>query len=637
LCFGSLYGLKSDLTASRRAAKIARKRGKEMNVALMIIFGAVVLTVGYLTYGSLVCKWLGIDEKRPTPAQTMRDGVDYVPARMPVLLGHHFASIAGAGPIVGPVIAAAYGWLPAYLWILFGVIFIGAMLDLCALVASVRHDGKSIGEVIEHNVGRLGKRLFLSFSWFALILVIAAFTNVVATTFAKKPEVASASGLFILVAIVFGSLVYRRGVHLVPATVIGVFFIAASIWVGRQPWAQIDLTRDARVDSALRVLSAEKATQAERERARAAIVARAKELGVSTSDRRGVPLPADKLARVVKLELGKRRWRIPLLVYIFCASVAPVWFLLQPRDYLNSFLLYAVMIGGIFGAIFAHPELRMPAFVSFDVEVPGMLFPFLFVTVACGAISGFHSLVGSGTTSKQLANERDAKPVAYGGMLIEAMLAILAIASVAILTTKGYKTTMEEKGKILAFAHGVATFLQALHIDYDAAVAFVSLAISAFALTSLDTGTRLGRFAMQEFFEKGNAERKPLLARNRYIATAVTVIVSGLLAREGIDKIWGIFGSANQLLAALALMAVSVWLSRRGRGNIFTLVPMVFMFAVTLTALGALIRRNIVGARPNYLLAGIAGLLFVLAVILVVESGKFLLSRRKPDAEQPQS
>ncbi|NOZ23563.1 MAG: carbon starvation protein A [Planctomycetes bacterium] len=534
-----------------------------MNVAVMVLISLIVSAFGYFVYARMVARWLGVDPNRKTPSHTMTDGIDYVPARAPVLFGHHFASIAGAGPILGPVIAAAYGWLPAFLWILVGVVFLGAMFDFSVIIASVRHEGKSIGEIIEDNIGDLGKRLFLLFSWSALILVIAAFTNVVAKTFASHPSVATASVLFIGIAIVFGFFVYRRNVPLSVATIIGVLCVAGCVYVGHKGWAQIQLTRD--------------------------------------------------------------QWIVPILIYIFIASCAPVWILLQPRDYLNSFLLYAMLLGALVGVFVARPDCVMPALITFDHATLGPIFPILFVTVACGAISGFHSLVGSGTTSKQLNSEADARPIGYGAMLIEGVLAVLALGSVAILTAQGYTEAMEQKGAILVFAEGIAASMKAIGISTPTGVSLITLAVSCFALTTLDTGTRLGRYAFQEFFESKNDKRKSILARNRYIGTAITVILSGILAEKGIGAIWPIFGAANQLLGALGLLAVSAWLARRKRQNLFTVIPMVFMFTITLSALGLLIYHRM--NSREYGLATVAAFLFLLAIVLTVSSLKHLAIR----------
>ncbi|MDZ7336584.1 MAG: carbon starvation protein A, partial [candidate division KSB1 bacterium] len=489
----------------------------------IILLGIAVIgfVLAYAFYGRYISKRLGIDPNQPTPAHTMRDDVDYVPAKAPVLLGHHFASIAGAGPIVGPITAAVFGWVPVFLWIVLGSIFIGAVHDLTSIVASIRHKGQSIGVVIDQQIGRRGKQLFLIFAWCTLVLVVAAFTILVANTFVEKPPVGTASVFFILLAVLFGLSIYRMNAPLAVATIVGVALLLFCIWMGFQ-------------------------------------------------------LP---------ILLSSQTWTWILLVYIFAASVLPVWLLLQPRDYLNSFLLYMVLVGAFIGILMKNPSITMPAFIAFNDHELGLLFPILFVTVACGAISGFHSLVGSGTTAKQLNRETDAKPVGYGGMLIEGILAVIALITVATIVSGNFRGN-----PIKIFAEGVGSFVARLGIPSQVGVTFAALALSAFALTSLDTATRLGRFAFQEFFRSEKQSSWQTVLTNRYVATFFTVLPGGILAFSGSYKaIWPIFGSANQMLAALALLAGSVWLANKGQKNGFLRYPMYFMFAVTLTALVILV------------------------------------------------
>ncbi|MFQ6103464.1 MAG: carbon starvation protein A [Candidatus Glassbacteria bacterium] len=494
-----------------------------MDTGVFLIIGCVLFAIAYIFYGGYLTRRLKLSRDRQTPAHVMNDGLDYCPARRPVLMGHHFASIAGAGPIVGPVFAAAFGWLPVLLWIIIGSIFFGAVHDFTSLVASVRHRGKSIGEVIESYIGLRGKRLFLIFSWSALILVIAVFAIVVAQTFVKYPQAGTASIGFVILAIAFGFIVYRKRAPLAVTSIAGVCLLFLCIYLG-------------------------------------------------------ILFP---------LELPYSSWIAILFLYIFIASVTPVWILLQPRDYLNSFLLYLLIIFSFIGILIARPEAHFPALTSFHTEL-GYLFPIVFVTVACGAISGFHCLVASGTTAKQLDRESDAKPVGYGSMLIEGVLAIIALIAAIVLTREGYAAFFEKGGggPISLFANGVGGFISALGVPESFGVTFTALALSAFALTSLDTCTRLARFAFQEFFEDRDKEQSRLLSRNRFVGTAVTIAAALLLTVSGeAMQIWPIFGSANQLLAALALLAVSVWLARKGTGNLFVLVPMYFMFVVTLSSL----------------------------------------------------
>ena len=519
-----------------------------MNAIILMLFSVVIFLIAYATYGKyLVEKW-GIDESIETPAHRLNDGVDYVPAKAPVLLGHHFSSIAGAGPIVGPIAAAIFGWLPAMLWIIIGSIFFGGVHDMGALFASVRHDGKSLGEVIGVNIGKKGKQLFSIFAWLALLLVVAAFTNIVANTFVAVPAAATASVLFIVIAIGFGYFVYSKGVSLTIGSVIGVALLVLCIYLGQ----------------------------------------------------------------VFPMALSKNAWMIILLGYIFVASVTPVWILLQPRDYLNSFLLYAMLIGGILGIIIMRPVIQTPATTGFVVNGQ-FLFPMLFVTIACGAVSGFHSLVGSGTTSKQIDSEKDLKLIGYGSMLIEGVLATIAIITATYLAGDKFADLLANGGPVNVFSDGLGTFMTSFGVPMAVGKSFTALAISAFALTSLDTATRLARFIFQEMFD---TEGETSIMTNRYVATGITVVLGGALAFKGWTKIWPLFGASNQLLAALALLALAIWLKKSGREYKMALYPMIFMFAVTLTALVMLIKANL----NNFVLLFFGVALLVLSLILMVEA-----------------
>ncbi|PAB57551.1 carbon starvation CstA family protein [Anaeromicrobium sediminis] len=532
-----------------------------MNSLWLILVSIVVFFIAYVTYGSWLAKQWGIDETRETPAHTQNDGVDYMPAKSPVLLGHHFASIAGAGPIVGPIAAAVFGWLPVMLWIIIGGIFFGGVQDYSSIFASIRHDGKSIGEIIEVNIGKKGKKLFGIFAWLTLLLVIAAFVNIVANTFVSVPAAASSSVMFIMLAILFGFFVYRRGMPLGISSIIGVVLLFGCIVLG-------------------------------------------------------VKFP---------LVLSKQVWIYILLGYIFVASVTPVWILLQPRDYLNSFLLYAMLIGAVLGIVIYRPTIELPAVTSFNVGGK-LLFPMLFVTVACGAISGFHSLVGSGTSSKQLDSEADAKIVGYGSMLIECVLAVIAIITAAYVTKDKFAELLGAGGPINVFSDGIGVFMSKFGIPYATGKSFVALAISAFALTSLDTGTRLGRFIFQEMIDQKEGESENILA-NRYVATGITVVLGGWLGSGSWTKIWPIFGSANQLLAVLALIAVAVWLKKSGKNYKMFIIPMIFMLAVTVFALILLIKQNL--ASENYILVALPALLLLFALILTKDAYKVFTSNDK--------
>ena len=573
-----------------------------MNAALFLIIGIAVLVVGYIFYGGWLAKKWGIDNSRVTPAHEFEDGQDYCPAKGPVLMGHHFSSIAGAGPINGPIQAAVFGWVPVMLWVLIGGIFFGGVHDFGALFASIRHKGQSIGEVIGDAIGSKAKKLFIIFSYLTLILVVAAFASIVANTFkatytetgainyeasAANASTAIISIMFILMAILFGFFVYRRNAPLGIATIIGVIGIAACMYIGLN-WHPIYLSYNV--------------------------------------------------------------WMIIVGLYIAVASVTPVWILLQPRDYLSSFLLYGMIILAIVGIIGAHPTVDMPAFTGFyDNLKPsgtslGYLFPALFVTIACGAVSGFHSLVGSGTTAKQLDQEKDAKPIAYGGMLIECALALISVCAVGYIWAQ-YKSG-ETTTPTVVFATGLASMFSKVFGDgcYNVVYSMLILAVSAFCLTSVDTATRLARYMFQELFTPVGQDSKSLtgwrkVITNPYVATAITVVAGVALGLTGYAKIWALFGAANQLLAALGLLAVCCWLGKIGRNNKMFYFPMFFMLVVTLTSLAFTIKSQITGIIAGgegvawFYIRGIIGvLLVILAIDLVVEGVKALSAQKKQRA-----
>ena len=571
-----------------------------MNAALLLVVGCVILIVGYVTYGKWLAEQWGIDENRVTPAHELEDGNDYVPAKAPVLMGHHFSSIAGAGPINGPIQAAVFGWVPVLLWVLIGGIFFGAVHDFGALFASIRHKGQSIGEVIEDSMGTSAKRLFIIFSYLTLILVVAAFASIVANTFkatydesgvldkvasSANASTAMISILFILVAIVFGFLVYRRNAGLGLSTVIGVAAIVLCMAIG---------------------------------------------------------------LNFHPLYLNGTTWMIIVGIYITIASVTPVWILLQPRDYLSSFLLYGMMIVAVVGIVGAHPTIDIPAFTGFVDQATngsgvslGTLFPALFITIACGAISGFHSLVGSGTTAKQLDNERDARPIAYGGMLIECALALISLCAVGYIWKEyvpGGVTT-----PTAVFATGISRMCATIpflagaeHVIYSLLI----LAVSAFCLTSLDTATRLARYMFQEFWLNPGEDVSSVtgfraILVKPIVATLITVVLGIFLGLNGYANIWALFGAANQLLAALGLMAVATWLGQIGKNNKMFFIPMFFMLIVTICSLLLTIKTNLgaigaegAGSWPIVRLA-LAVLLIVLSLILAVKAVKTISGQKK--------
>ncbi len=542
-----------------------------MSVIAILAVSIAILLSAYRYYGSYIAGKLGIDNKNITPAHTRKDGVDYVPSNRFFVLGHHFASIAGAGPIVGPIIAVSFGWIPALLWILVGGIFFGAVHDIVSMTSSLRHRGKSIGEIIQQYIGDTGKKLFLIFAFATLMLVIAVFMDIVARTFVTVPGAASASLLFILLALLFGQIIHRFGFPIWPSTVIGVFLMYFFVFVGE--W--------------------------------------------------------------FPLEVPYSIWIAILIAYIYLAAVTPVPFLLQPRDFLNSFLLYGMILFGIFGIFAANPRIQMDSSLNFHVEHLGYLFPVLFVTIACGAISGFHSLVASGTTSKQVDKEEDVKIIGFGGMLIETLLAVIAVMAVAVMTRSDFLTRLTEVGPVTLFSEGLGGFITTLGIPASVAISFVALTVSAFALTTLDTCTRLARFVLQEYAEDFRESIPGTVFQNRYFATIPVVIMSSLLLLTGqFEQLWPIFGSANQLLAALALLAGTVWLARSNVNPIFTVLPMIFMFAVTLLSLLVFAWNQI--QSDSWFLSVISLSLFVLAIMLVVMARNSLREfYRREQSDQP--
>ncbi len=577
-----------------------------MNGLLLLIISVAVLVVGYIFYGRWLCRQWGVGEgDHPTPAHTMEDGIDYVPAPAPVLMGHHFSSIAGAGPITGPIGAAGFGWLACTLWILIGGIFFGGVHDFGALFASVRHGGRSIGEIISVNMSKRAKMLFLIFSYLTLILVVAAFASIVAGTFGAtfdesgavnieastaNARVAMVSLLFILIAIVFGFLVYRRNAPMAVASVAGIVAIVAIIAIGMN---------------------------------------------------------------FHPIYLSSHTWMWICGVYIAIASVTPVWILLQPRDYLSSFLLYAMLALAVVAVVLARPDMSSMAAVNFkvitnpDTGEGNPIFPVLFTTIACGAISGFHSLVSSGTTSKQLDKETDAKPIAYGGMLLECVLAILTLCAVAY----AFKWNAENPDATLAgataiFGGGLAHMIDdSIPGTYDILYTLLVLTYSAFCLTSLDTATRLARFMFQEFWLDGSKGETPenvtgykKVLSNPYVATLITVVLGVLLGLNGYEKIWALFGSANQLLAGLGLLAVATWLGNIGKNNKMFLFPMGFMLFVTIASL-LINTKNQISTISNggadwgpYVQAILGVLLVVLAVILAIEGIATIVNGKKKNA-----
>jgi len=528
-----------------------------MLVAIILI-GAVLFVVAYRFYGRWLDRQFGIDPEHTTPAHKNYDGVDYVPARTPVLMGHHFSSIAGAGPIVGPIIAVSFfGWLPAVLWIILGSILIGGVHDYSALVVSIRNKARSIAQVAKRLMSPTAHKLYLIFIWLAMVYVLTAFVDLTASSFVADGGVASSSTMYIGLALLLGYLAYRKRLPLGWLSVVFVPLVFFIIWLGQMI-----------------------------------------PVGTPAALAHGDP---------------KTTWSAILLGYCFLASITPVWALLQPRDYLSSFLLIACVLGGLTGIVFGGHDFSAKPFLGFNTSL-GMLFPALFITIACGACSGFHSIVASGTTAKQLNNERNARPVAYGSMLVEGMLALIAVSAIVVVGG-----SLGGKAPPVVFAEGMGKFVATLGVSPALGTSFGLLALSTFLLTTLDTGTRLARYILEELFNVWGM-------KSHVLATIVTLVLPLWLSLTQFTDaqgaavpvwraIWPVFGATNQLLGALALLTVSVWLKRTGRRSFFTVIPMLFMFAVTLLALVQLIVReqfNVIGV--------IAALLFVLAIVLIVES-----------------
>ncbi len=555
--------------------------------ALLIILAAIVLLViGYIAYGSWLAKQWGIDPSRPTPANTRGDGVDYVPAHPAVLMGHHFSSIAGAGPINGPIQASVFGWLPVFLWCVIGGIFFGGLQDFGSLFASIRHDGKSVGEIIKDSMGERAKKLFTVFALLVLVLVVASFVNVVAGTFftaddagqfgfvgspTNNQTTAIISVLFIVLAVFYGLLTNRGGMKTGPATMIGILGIVLITILGLN----------------------------------------------------------------VGFAMSRTAWIVFIGAYIAIASLIPVWIMLQPRDYLSSFLLYAMMAIAVFGILFAAfagtATFQLSAFTGFNNEKLGFMFPALFITVACGACSGFHSLISTGTSSKQIANEAHAKPIGYGSMLIESALGIISLIAVGMVFSK--YTAGDFGSPSAAFGAGIATmFGPEGSTQYNVIAALLTLAVSVFALTSLDSATRLSRFMFSELFLKdGESSYKDADGIRKFLAhplvgTLLMVIVGCVLGGLSLSQIWGLFGAANQLLAGIALLAVCCWLGEVGKNNKMFFIPMCFMLVATVTSLIMTIFKKfgMIGggeaAWGDYFQLIFAIAMVVLAVILVFEA-----------------
>ena len=559
-----------------------------MNTLVIVLVAGVCLAAGYLFYGRWLAKTWGIDPNAKTPAVTKEDGQDYVPTNGWTVFAHQFSSIAGAGPVTGAIQAAVFGWVPVFLWIVLGGIFFGAVTDFGALYASVKNEGKSMGLLIEKYIGKTGRKLFLLFCWLFTLIVIAAFADMVAGTFnaytvvdgvSQLSDAAKTNGaagsislLFIVFAVVFGLIQKKFKLTGWKQVVVGLLCTVAAFAIGMA--CPITATKDT--------------------------------------------------------------WSYLTFAYIFLAAVLPMWLLMQPRDYMTTFMFAGMILGAVIGLLVAHPKMNLPAFTGFHNDTLGDLFPILFVTVACGAVSGFHSLVSSGTSSKTIANEKDMLKVGYGAMILESLLAILALcvagAAAAADGTAASGTPFQ------IFSSGVAGFFEMFGVPVYAAQCFMTMCVSALALTSLDSVARIGRMSFQELFSVDDMEhaegwRKVLC--NKYFATILTLACGFVLTRIGYANIWPLFGSANQLLSALVLITLCVFLKVTGRQNKTLFPPLIIMLCVTFTALAertiGLIKAYGAGTAV-FLVEGlqliIAILLMILGVTIVVHSGKELVKKK---------
>lgn len=509
-----------------------------MNTLVIVLIAAVVLVCAYAFYGRWVAKTWGINPNAQTPAVKFNDGKDYVPTNGWTVFSHQFSSIAGAGPVTGAIQAAAFGWLPVLLWVLLGGVFFGAVTDFGALYASVKNDGKSMGVLIEKYIGKTGRKLFLLFCWLFTLLVIAAFADMVAGTFnaytvkdgvSVLSDAANTNGcagtisiMFMVFAVIFGLIQKKFNLSGWKEAVVGLLCVVASFAIGMH----------------------------------------------------------------FPLILSKDAWSYITFVYIFFAAVLPMWLLKQPRDYMTTFMFIGMIAGAVIGLLVAHPTMNLPVFTGFTNEKLGTLFPILFVTVACGAVSGFHSLVSSGTSSKTIENEKDMTKVGYGAMVLESLLAVLALCVAGAAASQDGTPASGTPFQI--FSRGVAGFFEMFGIPVHFATVFMTMCVSALALTSLDAVARIGRMSFQELFavdDMKNAKPWRKVLCNPYFSTIITLLFGFVLTKIGYANIWPLFGSANQLLSALVLITLCVFMKVTGRSNKMLFPPMIIMLCVTFTAL----------------------------------------------------
>jgi carbon starvation protein len=530
-----------------------------MNSVGLLILVLISFGLGYFIYlRLLIRKIFPLDYDRKTPAVEINDGLDYVPAKhWLILFGHHFASIAGAAPILGPVIAfSIWGWLPAILWIVLGSVFLGGVHDFSSLYISLRNKGVSVSEVGSSAISPRTKYLYSGFILLTLILIIAVFEYFCAKTFVNKPEIVLPSLGLIPIAIIVGFLIYRLNFNTLFATLLGLLGLGFLIYLGEY----FPLTLPHTITNPLNF------------------------------------------------------WIITLMFYCIFAAILPVNILLQPRDYLSSFLLFAGVGLGVLGIVFTHPTIVSKGYIGFSGKL-GPLFPMLFVTIACGAISGFHSLISSGTTSKQLPNERYAPRIGYGAMLMEGLLASIALIAVACLKPEVFKATLSSSSPVACFGKGYGILVSPFLKGYGSA--FAVLILNAFILTTLDTATRISRYVGTELFK----------FKGRIIPTLIPVILATLLALSGKwMNLWTIFGASNQLIAGLALIVVTAWLVTRKRNSIYTLIPAVFMLVITIWAL---IYKLINFMRTKNITLSIISVILIVLAVAVVWSARFIFVRRR--------
>lgn len=562
-----------------------------MNTLVIVLIAAVCLLAGYVFYGRWLAKKWGIDPKAKTPAYTHEDGEDYVPTDGWTVFAHQFSSIAGAGPVTGAIQAAAFGWLPVLLWILLGGIFFGAVTDFGALYASVKNEGKSMGMLIEQYIGKTGRKLFLLFCWLFTLIVTAAFADMVSGTFngfvtdaatgeITKSTVNGAAGsisiMFIAFAVVFGLIQKKMKFTGWKEVVLGLVCMVACFV-----------------------------------------------LGIS------FPIVATR-----------ETWNYVTFAYIFFAAILPMWLLMQPRDFMTTFMFIFMIAAAAIGLLVAHPTMNLPVYTGFHNEKLGDMFPILFVTVACGAVSGFHSLVSSGTSSKTISNEKDMLKVGYGAMILESLLAVLALCVAGAAASADGTAATGTPFQI--FSAGVAGFLEMFGIPVHIAQCIMTMCVSALALSTLDSVARIGRMSFQELFsvdDMEHAERWRKLFCNKYFATVITLVFGYILTKVGYTNIWPLFGSANQLLSALVLITLCVFLKVTGRTNKTLFPPLIIMLCVTFTALVerfiALVKAYQAGTAV-FMVEGlqliIAVLLIILGLTIVLHSGKRLVSKKTKNA-----